>query len=151
MQFTTAAAQSVAIQRCLQEARVNASRPAASAATLARTALLAGNATAAAAAIQSALCSTNTALATAEAYAQVIGSSVGCNSTVQNSLQCEPCLYRLHASCMGCQIIQQAVVICQQCIQMHMLLVVTYQTALSHAIVSNVTSVCKSGQATASQ
>ena len=93
MQFTTAAAQSVAIQRCLQEARVNASRPAASAATLARTALLAGNATAAASAIQSALCSADTATATAEAFAEVISSDVGCNGTVRAALQCKPCLH----------------------------------------------------------
>ena len=89
VQFTTAASQSVAIQRCLQEARVNASMPAASAATLARAALLSGNATAAAQAIQSALCSANTATATAEAFAEVIGSSVGCNGTVQSALQCK--------------------------------------------------------------
>ena len=98
MQFTTAAAQSVAISRCLQEARVNDSRPAASAATMARAALLSGNATGAAAEIQSALCSSVTATATAEAFAEVISSSVGCNSTVQSALQCELCLllYILH-------------------------------------------------------
>ena len=90
VQFTTAAAQSVAIQRCLQEARVNASMPAASAATQARTALLAGNATAAADAIQAALCSVDTASATAEAFAEVISSSVGCNGTVRGALQCTP-------------------------------------------------------------
>ena len=93
MHFTTAAAQSVAIQRCLQEARVNASRPAASAATMARAALLAGNATGAAADIQAALCSSDTATATAEAFAEVISSSVGCNSTVQSALQCKLCLW----------------------------------------------------------
>ena len=91
VQFTTAAAQSVAIQRCLQEARVNASMPAASASIQARTALLAGNATAAADAIQSALCSADTATATAEVFAEVIASSVGCNGTVRGALQCKPC------------------------------------------------------------
>ncbi|KAL3143100.1 hypothetical protein ABBQ38_003373 [Trebouxia sp. C0009 RCD-2024] len=90
-QFTTAATQSVAIQRCLQEARVNASLPAASAATLATTALLAGNATAAADAIQTALCSADTATATAAAFAEVINSNVGCNGTVQAALQRKPC------------------------------------------------------------
>lgn len=69
---------------------MNASMPAASAATQARTALLAGNATAAADAILAALCSADTASATAEAFAEVISSSsVGCNGTVRGALQCK--------------------------------------------------------------
>ncbi len=85
-QFTAAIQQSVGIQRCLQDARVNASTAAASAATQARAALLAGNATAAAAAIQSALCDPVTATATAEVFAEIISSSVGCNGTVQTAI-----------------------------------------------------------------
>lgn len=85
-QFTAAIQQSVGIQRCLQDARVNASMAAASAATQARAALLAGNATAAAAAIQSALCDPVTATATAEVFAEIISSSVGCNATVQTAI-----------------------------------------------------------------
>ena len=88
-QFTAAASQSVAIQRCIQDARVNASMAAASAATLARAALLSGNATAASAAILSALCNPVTATATAEVFAEVISSSVGCNSTVQTAIASE--------------------------------------------------------------
>ena len=85
-QFTAAILQSVGIQRCIQDARVNASMAAASAATQARTALLAGNATAAAAAIQSALCDPVTATATAEVFAEIISSDVGCNGTVQTAI-----------------------------------------------------------------
>ena len=55
-------------------------------ATQARNALMAGNAAAAAQAIQSALCNPVTATATAEAFAEVITSSVGCNGTVQSAL-----------------------------------------------------------------
>ena len=68
---------------------MNASRPAANAAVQARAALLAGNATAAAAAIQTGLCSSDTATATAESFAEVINSNVGCNGTVQAALQCK--------------------------------------------------------------
>ena len=85
-QFTAAIQQSVGIQRCLQDARVNASTAAASAATQARAALLAGNASAAAAAIQSALCDPVTATATAEVFAEIISSNVGCNGTVQTAI-----------------------------------------------------------------
>ena len=91
-QFTAATVQSVAIQRCLQDARVNASTSAATAATQARTALLAGNATAAAAAIEAALCDPVTATATAEVFAEIISSSVGCNGTVQTAIASESML-----------------------------------------------------------
>ena len=86
-QFTAATAQSVAIQRCLQTARVNASATVASSVTQARTALRTGNATAATAAIQAALCSPVTATATAQVFAEIIRSSVGCNVVVRSALQ----------------------------------------------------------------
>lgn len=114
MQFATAATQSVAIQRCLQEARVNASLPAASAAAQATTALLAGNATAAADAIQSALCSGDTATATAEAFAEVINSNVGCNGTVQAALQCKPC-----QRSQVCAMLPDAGLMSQECQDLH--------------------------------
>ena len=79
---------------------MNASRPAASAATQATTALLAGNATAAANAIQSGLCSADTATATAEAFAEVITSNVGCNGTVQAALQRKPCPCLVSVTCL---------------------------------------------------
>jgi len=109
-QFTAAIQQSVGIQRCLQDARVNASTAAASAATQARAALLAGNATAAAAAIQSALCDPVTATATAEVFAEIISSNVGCNGTVQTAiasksmllLSSDMAVLRLHAFCASC-------------------------------------------------
>ena len=85
--FTAATAQSVAIQRCLAQARTNSSANAAALAAQARAALNSGNATAAAQTIQAALCSAVTATATAEVFAEIITSTVGCNGTVQTALQ----------------------------------------------------------------
>ena len=86
MGFTEATVQSVAIQRCLAQARTNSSTSAKAIATQARNALMAGNSTAAVEAIQAALCDPVTATATAEAFAEIITSNVGCNGTVQTAL-----------------------------------------------------------------